>query len=80
MKDGTFGGNDTIVAFARLFNCTVTIHQPNEPRWDVHGCFGSKLHNQYHIAYLNGEHYCSVVPITSLKSLPEKLHQQVSIN
>ncbi len=34
-RDGTFTGNDAIVAFSRLRNVTVVIHQLNEPLWQV---------------------------------------------
>ncbi len=33
--DGTFGGNDSIVAFSRMRGVTVVIHQLNEPLWQV---------------------------------------------
>ena len=81
MKDGTYGGNDTIVAFARLYNCTVVIHQPDAPRWEVHGCVdvdrtkAFSRQKYFHIAYLNGEHYCSVVPndlIVKTKETPSQ--------
>ena len=34
-EQGTFGGNDAIVAWARLHLCTVVIHQLNKPLWQV---------------------------------------------
>ena len=34
-EQGTFGGNDAIVAWARLHQCTVVIHQLNKPLWQV---------------------------------------------
>ena len=36
-ENGTFAGNDSIVAFARLHNITVVIHQLNKPLWQIHG-------------------------------------------
>ena len=36
-ESGTFAGNDSIVAFARLHNITVVIHQLNKPLWQIHG-------------------------------------------
>lgn len=66
MRDGVYGGNDSIVAFARFYDCTVVIHQPNSPQWEVQGCMNPTQaikRRRFHIAYLNGEHYCSVVPI-----------------
>ncbi|CAL8110515.1 unnamed protein product [Orchesella dallaii] len=61
-QPGTFAGNDAIVAFARLQNVTVVIHQLNSPTWLIHP---SKDQNQcsgreVHIAYHNGDHYNSV--------------------
>ncbi|ODN02410.1 OTU domain-containing protein 3 [Orchesella cincta] len=61
-QPGTFAGNDAIVAFARLQNVTVVIHQLNSPAWLIHP---SKDQNQcsgreVHIAYHNGDHYNSV--------------------
>ncbi len=34
-RDGTFGGNDSIVAFSRMRKVTVVIHQLNEKLWQV---------------------------------------------
>ena len=36
-ESGTFAGNDSIVAFARLHDITVVIHQLNKPLWQIHG-------------------------------------------
>jgi len=58
---GTFGGNDSIVAFARLHNLTVVIHQLNKPLWQIHGGRdGSPGLKEAHISYHNGDHYNSV--------------------
>lgn len=58
---GTFGGNDSIVAFARLHCCTVVIHQLNKPLWQIHGGRnGSPGSQEVHISYHNGDHYNSV--------------------
>lgn len=65
LQDSTFGGNDSIVAFSRLYNATVAIHQLNEPLWQVK-CESGKDANQpkdqmeIHISYHNGDHYNSV--------------------
>lgn len=61
-QPGTFAGNDAIVAFARLHNVSVVIHQLNSKVWVIHP---SNDHNQgngreVHIAYHNGDHYNSV--------------------
>ena len=43
-ENGTFAGNDSIVAFARKHNLTVVIHQLNKPLWQIHG--GMCVHTQ----------------------------------
>lgn len=65
-KDGTFGGNDTIVAASRHLNCSIIIHQPNAPRWEVHPPNPPSSSLTLHIAYLHGEHYCSVHRIAGM--------------
>jgi len=58
---GTFGGNDSIVAFARLHRVTVVIHQVNKPLWQIHGSSsGTPCDREIHISYHNGDHYNSV--------------------
>lgn len=59
-KDGEYGGNDAIVAFARHYTMDVLIHQLDLPLWEVR-VPGAR--RQAQIAYLNGEHYCSVRPL-----------------
>jgi len=56
---GTFGGNDSIVAFARLYDLTVVIHQLNKPLWQVFSEGGNRG-KELHISYHNGDHYNSV--------------------
>lgn len=75
-KDGEFAGNDAIVAFARCHGVNVVIHQLNAPRWEVHGAVppeGKTLH----IAYLNGEHYCSVRPLLREQLLPSVVSNEI---
>jgi len=61
-KLGTYGGNDSIVAFARNNGVDIVIHQLNNPRWVIHGSEFSKNPKimELHLAYHNGEHYSSV--------------------
>jgi len=60
-EQGTFGGNDAIVAWARLHQCTVVIHQLNKPLWQIHGGKGGSPGGwEVHISYHNGDHYNSV--------------------
>ncbi|XP_023334471.1 OTU domain-containing protein 3 [Eurytemora carolleeae] len=60
-EPGTFGGNDSIVAFARLHNLTVVIHQVDKPLWQIHGGRdGTPGFQEAHVSYHNGDHYNSV--------------------
>jgi len=71
--DGTFGGNDSIVAFARLHKLTVVIHQLDSPVWEVHGEAEGTASNkirQLHISYHNGDHYASVRRIDDTSDSP----------
>lgn len=68
-QDCEFAGNDAIVAFARAYSTNVVIHQHNAPRWEVLS-HQSKQSPTLHIAYLNGEHYCSVETILPSEDLP----------
>ncbi|XP_078486998.1 OTU domain-containing protein 3-like isoform X1 [Ciona intestinalis] len=61
-KDGTYAGNDAIVAFARNNGVNVVIHQLNAPMWTINGSERSR--RQLHIAYHNGDHYSSVRKLT----------------
>lgn len=65
-----FPGNDSIVAFARLKNVSVVIHQLNEPLWQVHGSAdgATPCEREVHISYHNGDHYNSVRRIGELNS------------
>ena len=66
-KDGVYAGNHAIVAFARQRGLDVVIHQLSSPCWEVRGvgpAVGAELvPRALHIAYLHGEHYCSVRPV-----------------
>lgn len=62
-KDGEYAGNDAVVAFSRCYGVHVIIHQLNAPRWEVHAPSVADPPKTVHIAYLNGEHYCSVQPL-----------------
>ena len=67
-KDGQYAGNDAIVAFSCCYGAHVVIHQLNEPRWEVHAPCTTGTVKTLHIAYLNGDHYCSVLPIAPAES------------
>ncbi|KAI9342801.1 hypothetical protein DFJ73DRAFT_528098 [Zopfochytrium polystomum] len=69
-KDGTYGGNQEVVAFARAFGVDVAIHQPGSPVWIVRGCEDDGVDDKpnakdgparlVHIIYHSWEHYSSV--------------------
>ena len=42
-RDGTYAGNDGLVAFARANNITIAIHQLNEPLWQIHGSTNGEI-------------------------------------
>lgn len=70
-QDGEYAGNDAIVAFSRRYSMHVVIHQLNAPRWEVcvpHAAAAAVNPKTLHIAYLNGEHYCSIKPLLCAES------------
>ncbi|XP_042204290.1 OTU domain-containing protein 3-like [Homarus americanus] len=76
---GTYGGNDCIVAFARLHEVVVVIHQLNAPLWQICGREGKKNMAELHISYHNGDHYNSVRRIGDCTSSPACIKLAVSI-
>jgi OTU domain-containing protein 3 len=74
---GTFAGNDAIVAFARLHNVTVVIHQLNTPAWLIHPSSADEEvasnGREVHIAYHNGDHYNSVRKIGDDSDAPSNI-------
>jgi len=78
---GTFAGNDAIVAFSRLHNVSVVIHQLNTPAWVIHPSKDSQepIHGgrEVHIFYSNGDHYNSVRRIGDLSESPTNIRLQV---
>ncbi|XP_076451658.1 uncharacterized protein LOC143287510 [Babylonia areolata] len=59
-KLGTHAGNDAIVAFAKLHNVNVFIHQLRGNPIQISGPSSSANVRQVHIAYHNGDHYSSI--------------------
>lgn len=63
-KPGTYGGNDSIVAFSRHHGVDIVIHQLNERCWVIQGQhYSTSKHEdpkELHISYHNGDHYSSV--------------------
>ena len=68
-QDGTFAGNDAIVATSRCCGVNVVIHQLDAPRWEVRA--EAATDRTVHIAYLRGEHYCSVQSLCAGLALPQ---------
>ena len=62
-KDGTYAGNDAIVAVSRACAVNVVIHQLGAPHWEVLAPLAPESRQTLHIAYLRGEHYCTVCPL-----------------
>lgn len=58
-QPGTYAGNDAIVAFARLHELVIVIHQLNTPLWQVKGTDKANA-TEVHLSYHNGDHYNSV--------------------
>ncbi len=75
-KDGTFAGNDAIVAVSRACEVNIVIHQLGAPRWEVRSPIPTD--KTVHIAYLRGEHYCSVQPLHPAQTLPPLVRTQYS--
>ncbi|KAF2356001.1 OTU domain [Trinorchestia longiramus] len=73
---GTFGGNECIVAFARLHNVMVVIHQLNTALWTISGNESSEVDpNVYevHISFHNGDHYNSVRRLGDCSNSPANI-------
>lgn len=74
-KDGTFAGNDAIVAVSRLCGVNIIIHQLGTPCWEVKT--PAPVRKTLHIAYLRGEHYCSVLPLYPGQDLPQLVSSMI---
>ncbi|CAF0872520.1 unnamed protein product [Adineta ricciae] len=75
-KDGTFGGNECLVAFSRLFDAKICIHQLNQPVWIV--CFSEPPKHEIHISYHNYEHYSSVRKLGDCTSTSANVRQAMT--
>ena len=71
-KMGTHAGNDAIVAFAKLHDLSVIIHQLDQPILTISGAKVVETAQELHIAYHNGEHYSSVRRIEARTTTPIK--------
>ncbi|KAK0056432.1 OTU domain-containing protein 3 [Biomphalaria pfeifferi] len=80
-KLGTHAGNDAIVAFAKLHNVNVIIHQLNGKPLMIQGPANStELTPQLHIAYHNGDHYSSVRKLDDNTESPAHIRLQEHLN
>jgi OTU domain-containing protein 3 len=71
----TYGGNDALVAFSKLHEVDIYLHQIDQPIWRVNGAFlNAKNIKQLHLSYHNGEHYSSVRRIGDLNNTPANIH------
>lgn len=77
-EDGTYAGNDVLVAFSRSHNVTIVIHQLNEPLWHISPNGEEKQDRELHISYHNGDHYNSIRKRGQLNSLaPPNIQIQI---
>jgi hypothetical protein len=77
-KPGTYADNGVLVAFSRLYNLDINIHQLDQPIWTINGAIiNSKKNNQpirqLHLSYHNGEHYSSIRPKGDRTSNPTNI-------
>lgn len=68
-RAGTYAGQDALVAFARLHQVNIVIHQLNSPLWQIEGS-DSENARELHLSYHNGEHYSSVRYFGDLENTP----------
>nr|KAG5698975.1 hypothetical protein BaRGS_033488 [Batillaria attramentaria] len=73
---GTHAGNDAIVAFAKLHNINVMIHQLNGKPLLIQGPSSSANVRQLHIAYHNGDHYSSIRRLNDNTESPANIRLQ----
>ncbi|XP_060074418.1 OTU domain-containing protein 3-like [Ylistrum balloti] len=77
-KIGTYAGNDAIVAFARLQQVNVIIHQLGSPFLLIRGLSTPTPNaRQIHIAYHNGDHYSSVRRVSDNTESPANIRLKV---
>lgn len=75
---GTYAGNDAIVAFARLHQVNIVIHQLNSPYLLIQGpSMPSSTTRQLHLAYHNGDHYSSVRKLNDNTESPTNIRLKI---
>jgi OTU domain-containing protein 3 len=82
---GTYADNGCLVAFARLYQVNINIHQLNMPIWTI-SCQDTTAINQkktasinqalreLHLSYHNGEHYSSIRPLGDNTQTPTNIN------
>jgi OTU domain-containing protein 3 len=77
-QPGTYADNGCLVAFARLYQVNINIHQLNMPIWTINGAavlMGKKgPAREMHLSYHNGEHYSSIRPIGDKTNTPTNIN------
>jgi OTU domain-containing protein 3 len=76
---GTYADNGCLVAFARLYQVNINIHQLNMPIWTISGLdnnsSGKKsAPRELHLSYHNGEHYSSIRPLGDNTKTPTNIN------
>uniref|UniRef100_A0A0B7A1K5 OTU domain-containing protein n=1 Tax=Arion vulgaris TaxID=1028688 RepID=A0A0B7A1K5_9EUPU len=78
-KLGTHAGNDAIVAFAKLHEVNVVIHQLNGKPLMIQGPVVSNENSrQLHLGYHNGDHYSSIRKVNDNTESPAHIRLQDS--
>ena len=79
-QPGTYADNGCLVAFARLNQVDINIHQLNLEIWTINDTNMAKNGNnrkdlvrQLHLSYHNGEHYSSIRPIGDKSKNPTNI-------
>lgn len=73
-QPGTYADNGCLVAFARLNQVDINIHQLNLEIWTINGNNRNDLVRQLHLSYHNGEHYSSIRPIGDKSKNPTNIN------
>ncbi|VDN06782.1 unnamed protein product [Thelazia callipaeda] len=71
-RPGTYAGQDALVAFARLHEVNIIIHQLNRPLWKIEGTENINA-PELHLSYHNGEHYSSVRRFGDIANTPARI-------
>lgn len=72
---GTYADNLCLVAFARLNQLNINIHQIGLPIWTISGVNTqpNRSIRELHLSYHNGEHYSSIRPLGDKSKMPTNI-------